>query len=248
MAELLEELPRLPASTSTSRPSGAVAAAGRPRSTHRRAGPGLRRLVLRRRLRRVPPADRRRGSQPRRRRPRSRVFIALPSAARPARVTRRRRRRPPGAAPRDRSRSSRRARTTGARGRRPRARLDGRRARRDGRAARPGCRRPDHRPDGHTQGRADRARPVEDTSMSGQAPTRHRRPRRRRPAPAAEGLELVRLGQLGVLHDGRFGAVRAVHDHGGWQGRRLCRPRRDLQQDRRACWASTWPPAPCPAT
>ena len=62
-------------------------------------------------------------------------------------------------------------------------------------AARPWCRWPDDRPDRHTQGRADRARPMEDTSMTtGARPGAHRRPaarcgarRTRRPGTGTTG-------------------------------------------------------------
>lgn len=47
-------------------------------------------------------------------------------------------------------------------------------------------------------------------------------------ADLSEGVQLVRLGQDGVLHDGALGNVRAVHDHRGRPGRRLRRRRRDL--------------------
>ena len=57
------------------------------------------------------------------------------------------------------------ARTTRPRRRRARARVDRRRAGGDGRAARPGCRRPDHRPDRRTQAGADEARTMEGPSM-----------------------------------------------------------------------------------
>ena len=69
-----------------------------------------------------------------------------------------------------------------------------------------------------------------------------------RPAPTAEGLELVRLGQLRLRHDGAHGALRAVHDHRRRQGRRLRRRGRDLQQDRRTCSGCTSRPARCPST
>ena len=49
--------------------------------------------------------------------------------------------------------------------------------------------------------RAHQARTMEGPPMSTQAPIGIADLVPRRPAPAAEGLELVRLGQLGVLHD-----------------------------------------------
>ena len=100
-----------------------------------------------------------------------------------------------------------------------------------GDAARHGRGRTDHRPHRPAQGSAHQARTMEAGHHEHLRPARHRRPLPDRPAPAAEGLELVRLGQLGVLHDRALGAVRAVHDHRRRQGRRLRRPRRDLQQD-----------------
>ena len=118
------------------------------------------------------------------------------------------------------------------RGGRARARLDHRRPRRDEGAAGPWCRWPDDRPDGHTQGGADRERPMEDTPMTTGAG----------PEPIAdlaaavavegpEGLVLVRLGELRLLHDRALRPLRAVHDHRRRRGGRLRRPRRHVQQD-----------------
>ena len=78
-----------------------------------------------------------------------------------------------------------------------------------------GRRRADHRPHRRAQGRPDsraaqwEGPPMTDPRSPSASPTCRRCDRRR----AAEGLELVRLGQLGLLHDRAQRAVRAVHDH-----------------------------------
>ena len=106
----------------------------------------------------------------------------------------------------------------GARRGQARARLDHRRPRRDARAARSWCRRPDDRPHRHTQGRARGPRAVEGPTMSRQH--RRRRPRTAEPGAGAEGLVLVRLGQLRLRDHRRGRAVRALPDRDRRERRR----------------------------
>ncbi len=77
---------------------------------------------------------------------------------------------------------------------------------------------------------------------------RDRRPGAAGPAPAAEGLELVRLGQLGLLHDRAQRDVRAVHDHRRREGPPAASTPTRPAPAPSTCSACTWRPARCRAT
>ena len=249
MAELLEEFPAVRFNIDLKAEAAVhpLAALIERTAAH---GPGVRRVVLAPADAHVPRASRPAGSPPPRRRRRWPWSRRRPRRPRPHAAARSAPAGRAAGAPQARAAHGRHAhpRTTCARRRSPRARVDRRRARRDAPPARPRGRRTDHRSHRPAAGRPRGPGTVEGPPMTHAAPTSIADLGPLDRLQAAEGVELVRLGQLGVLHDGAHGAVRAVHDHGRRQRRGLRRRRRHLQQDGEPARARTWPPGRCRST